>query len=80
MSGSFLKLTVSDTGKGINEKYLDRIFEPFFTTRKNNGGTGMGLAIVHGIVRGYGGKITVKSTYGKGSTFEILWPIVEPEF
>lgn len=79
VSGSFLKLTVSDTGKGINAKYLDRIFEPFFTTRKNNGGTGMGLAIVHGIVRGYGGKITVKSATGEGSSFEVLWPIIEPE-
>lgn len=77
VSGIFLKLAVSDTGKGINEKYLHRIFDPFFTTRKNNGGTGMGLAIVHGIVRGYGGKITVKSNPGKGSTFEILWPVIE---
>jgi len=80
VSGSFLKLTVSDTGNGIDKNYLDRIFEPFFTTRKHNGGTGMGLAIVHGIVRGYGGKISVKSRPGEGCTFEVLWPIIEPGY
>jgi signal transduction histidine kinase len=79
VSGSFLKLIIADTGSGIRQEHVNRIFEPFFTTRKKKGGTGMGLAIVHGIVQGYGGKISVKSLPGAGTTFEILWPIAEPE-
>jgi two-component system sensor histidine kinase EvgS len=76
--GPHAKLTVSDTGKGIPAEHLERIFEPFFTTRKSDGGTGMGLAITHGIVKGYGGAITVESQEGKGTAFDILWPAIEP--
>ena len=77
--GVYAKLTVADTGKGIPAEHLERIFEPFFTTRKREGGTGMGLAIVHGIVKGYDGVISVESEVGKGTAFEILWPVIQPE-
>jgi signal transduction histidine kinase/ABC-type amino acid transport substrate-binding protein len=77
--GVYAKLTVADTGKGIPADHLERIFEPFFTTRKREGGTGMGLAIVHGIVKGYDGVISVESEVGKGTAFEILWPVIPPE-
>ena len=76
VSGPFLKLTVADTGCGMAPDQMEKIFEPFYTLRQGTGGTGMGLAIVHGIVRGYGGKITVHSQEGKGAVFEVLWPIV----
>ena len=74
VSGPFLKLTVADTGCGIPPDQKEKIFEPFFTRRRDEGGTGMGLAIVHGIVRGYGGRIEVKSQEGQGSVFEVFWP------
>jgi two-component system sensor histidine kinase EvgS len=77
--GLYAKLTVADTGQGIPADHQERIFEPFFTTRKREGGTGMGLAIVHGIVKGYEGVISVESEVGKGSAFEILWPVIPPE-
>jgi two-component system sensor histidine kinase EvgS len=77
--GTYAKLTVADTGKGIPAEHLERIFEPFFTTRKREGGSGMGLAIVHGIVKGYDGVISVESKVGKGTVFEILWPLIQPE-
>jgi PAS domain S-box-containing protein len=75
--GPYLRLTVSDTGQGIEEKALDRIFEPYFTTKGQNGGTGMGLAVVHGIVKSHGGIITVYSKPGKGSTFNVFLPRIE---
>ncbi|MGD9250335.1 MAG: transporter substrate-binding domain-containing protein [Desulfobacterales bacterium] len=75
VSGSFLKLTVADTGCGIPPDQIEKIFEPFYTRRQDKGGNGMGLAIVHGIVRGYGGKISVHSQAGQGAVFEVLWPI-----
>ena len=77
--GAYAKLTVADTGRGIPADNLERIFEPFFTTCKREGGSGMGLAIVHGIVRGYDGVISVESKAGKGTVFEILWPVIPPE-
>jgi signal transduction histidine kinase len=77
--GTYAQLTVADTGRGIPAEHLERIFEPFFTTRKREGGTGMGLAIIHGIVKGYDGVISVKSKVGKGTVFEILWPLIRPE-
>ncbi len=75
----FVKLTVADTGHGIPAEHLERIFEPFFTTRKHDGGTGMGLAIIHGIVKGYGGEIAVTSRVGKGSAFSVFWPVAGSE-
>jgi CheY-like chemotaxis protein len=74
-SGPHLKLTVSDTGCGMTPEVQERIFEPFFTTRPIGEGNGLGLAIVHGIVTGLGGAITVESTPGKGTTFYVYLPV-----
>ncbi|MBW2002275.1 MAG: PAS domain S-box protein, partial [Deltaproteobacteria bacterium] len=75
--GPYLRLTVSDTGHGIKTEAIDRIFEPYFTTKGQNGGTGMGLAVVHGIVKSHGGIITVYSKQDKGSTFNVFLPRIE---
>ncbi len=75
-SGRHLKLTVSDTGEGIAPEILDKIFDPFFTTKKPGEGTGMGLAVVHGIVKRCGGVITVQSELGKGSEFNVYFPLL----
>ena len=72
-----LRLCVADTGCGIDPAHLDRIFEPFFTTKPVNEGTGLGLAVVHGIVAAHDGTIEVHSQPGKGSEFVILLPAVE---
>jgi signal transduction histidine kinase len=77
--GAYAKLTVADTGEGIPVEHLERIFEPFFTTRKREGGSGMGLAIIHGIVKGYDGVISVESKVGMGTVFKILWPDIQLE-
>lgn len=75
LHGNHATITISDTGKGIPEKHLDRIFEPFFTTKQAGKGTGLGLAAVYGIISDLDGDITVKSTEGKGSTFTISIPL-----
>ena len=72
-----MKITVSDTGPGIAPDIIDSIFEPYFTTKGVGEGTGMGLAMVHGIVESYGGKITVDSELGKGTVFSIYLPITK---
>ena len=69
--GPYVRLTVSDTGCGMGSEILDRIFEPFFTTREQSKGSGLGLAVVHGIVKSYDGAIAVQSQPGKGSVFNI---------
>jgi PAS domain S-box-containing protein len=76
--GPYLRLTVSDTGHGIEKEVIDRVFEPYYTTKGKSGGTGMGLAVVHGIVKSHGGIITVYSKPGKGSTFNVFLPRIEP--
>jgi signal transduction histidine kinase/ActR/RegA family two-component response regulator len=75
--GAYLKLTVHDTGTGIEQKIIERIFDPFFTTKPPGEGTGMGLSVVHGIVKNYGGKILVSGEVGKGTTFTVLLPRLE---
>jgi CheY-like chemotaxis protein len=73
-SGSYIRLHICDSGQGIDPKIQNKIFEPYFTTKETGKGTGMGLAIVHGIVKHHGGSIVVDSQPGKGSCFEILLP------
>ncbi|MEW6381384.1 MAG: PAS domain S-box protein [bacterium] len=75
--GPYLQLTIEDTGCGIAPENLDRIFDPFFTTKGSHGGTGLGLSVVQGIVKGHGGMITVSSTLGKGTAFHIFLPKIE---
>ncbi|MBA4366990.1 MAG: hypothetical protein C0403_05055 [Desulfobacterium sp.] len=77
--GKYLRLTVSDTGIGMDEETMSHIFEPYFTTKKVTEGTGMGLAIVHGIVADCGGDIKVSSKPGVGTTFFVLFPVIEKE-
>jgi PAS domain S-box-containing protein len=76
-TGDYIRLTVADQGYGIDAQYIHRIFDPFFTTKKMGEGTGMGLSVVHGIVKSYGGSIYVHSRLGEGSTFDILFPAQE---
>ena len=66
---------IRDTGPGIPSEYISKIFDPFFTTKKQGEGTGLGLNIVHGLVEKYGGRITVDSIFGEGSTFNITFPV-----
>ncbi len=75
--GPCLKLTVSDTGQGIPKDIIERIFDPFFTTKKPGEGTGMGLSVVHGIVRDYQGGIAVESEPGQGTTFSVYLPVCD---
>jgi PAS domain S-box-containing protein len=75
--GDYILLSVSDQGKGIEEHHIHRIFDPFYTTKEKGEGTGMGLSVVHGIVKSYGGLTYVHSKVGKGSRFDILLPALE---
>jgi signal transduction histidine kinase len=72
---SYVRLTIADTGKGIPADLQDRMFEPFFTTRPN--GTGLGLAVVHGIVAAHEASIRVRSKVGRGTSFDILFPVTD---
>ena len=74
-SGKYVKIAVTDTGPGIDSKIIDRIFDPYFTTKEVGKGSGMGLAVVVGIIKNHGGAITVDSRPGKGATFTIFFPV-----
>lgn len=73
----YARLTVSDTGTGIDPRIIDKIFDPYFTTKEQGKGTGLGLAVVHGIIRKHHGDIKVYSEPGKGSTFNVYIPVME---
>jgi len=78
-AGAYIKLRVSDSGHGMEKQVADRIFDPFFTTKERGEGTGMGLAVVLGIVKSHGGTITVDSSIGEGSSFDVYLPVIEHE-
>jgi len=74
--GCFVRLTVEDTGAGMNEQVLSHIFDPFFTTKEPGKGTGLGLSVAYGIIKDHEGWINVKSQVGRGSVFEIYLPAI----
>ena len=78
-AGPFVVLTVEDTGKGMDEKTMARIFEPYFTSKGLGDGTGLGLAVIHGIVEDCNGFVEVESTPGKGTVLRVYFPAIEEE-
>jgi len=77
--GTYARLTVADTGIGMSPEVAERVFEPFFTTKPAELGTGLGLSTVFGIVKQGRGHLLLQSAPGEGTTFEVLWPLVEAE-
>lgn len=75
--GTYVRLTVRDSGCGMDPETMERIFDPYFTTKPKGEGTGLGLSVVHGIIRGHGGVITVESKPEEGSTFQIYFPQID---
>ena len=75
--GKYIRMSISDTGHGINQSHLERIFEPFYTTRTVGKGTGLGLSVVHGIAVSHKGEISVESEPGKGTIFYVFLPEIE---
>jgi len=78
-AGTFVQLSISDSGPGIAPDIKKKIFEPYFTTKETGKGTGMGLAIIHGIVKKYGGFISLYSEPGEGTAFHVFLPVIEKE-
>jgi PAS domain S-box-containing protein len=77
--GQHVKLCVTDTGNGISPEVIERIFDPFFTTKPHGEGTGLGLSVIHGIIKSCEGAISVQSEIGKGTVFQIYLPIIQAE-
>ena len=77
--GDYVRLTVRDTGKGIEPAFMDRLFDPYFTTKGLDQVLGMGLAVVHGIVKKHEGAIRIESEVGKGTTIEVFFPLIEAQ-
>ena len=79
LKGTFFELSIKDSGEGMAPEILNKIFNPFFTTKNQDKGTGLGLSTVHGIVKTYGGDITVESKIGKGTIFRVYLPVTDKE-
>jgi len=77
VAGNYAKLSIRDTGQGMAPEVMERMFDPYFTTKELGRGTGLGLAVVHGIVKSHGGAVTCTSTPGKGTTFHIYLPAMQ---
>ena len=77
--GEYIQLSVRDNGVGIDQQHLNRIFDPYFTTKDTGKGSGMGLAVVMGIIRSHDGVITVDSNSGEGTTFNVYFPMIETQ-
>ncbi len=77
--GRFVQLSIKDSGRGIDPEIQSKIFDPYFTTKEVGKGTGLGLSIVHGIVKSYGGLISLASERGKGAAFHVFLPVIEQE-
>ncbi|MCP3891928.1 MAG: response regulator [Desulfobulbaceae bacterium] len=79
VEGTFIQISIGDSGQGVSPMVKDKIFNPFFTTKEVGKGTGMGLSIAHGIVKSYGGFISLYSELGEGAVFHVFLPVIETE-
>ncbi len=79
MPGEYLRLRVSDTGKGIDPEHLEKIFEPYFSTKPQEKGTGLGLSVSYGIIKNAGGSITAETIPGGGACFDVYLPVVDED-